>query len=105
MLFDLLIFFLCLSEVVGRLAVIWEDMLTLFGPIVSFISWFRRFDGDRVIISIINKTMANHSFFGSHMGWIGIVESPMCACLRDYETVDHILWGWERFDAERLTGT
>jgi hypothetical protein len=41
MLFDLLIFFLCLSEVVGRLAVIWEDMLTFIGPIVSFMPWFR----------------------------------------------------------------
>jgi hypothetical protein len=29
----------------------------------------------------------------SHLRWIGIVESPMCICSRDYPTVDHVLWG------------
>jgi hypothetical protein len=25
----------------------------------------------------------------------------MCVSLQDYETIDHVLWGGERFDAER----
>jgi hypothetical protein len=70
--------------------------------VVSSKLWLRCFDGDQVIISIINRMMANHSCLRSHWVRIGIVESPMCVCSRDYETVDHVLWGCERFDAERL---
>jgi hypothetical protein len=56
-------------------------------PVVSFLPWFKRFDGDRVIISMINRLMANHSCLKSHLGLgigigigIGIVKSPMCVC-------------------------
>jgi hypothetical protein len=70
-------------------------------PVVSFMPWFRRFDSDRVIISMINRIMANFSCLRSHLGRISIVENPMCVCSRDYETVDHVLWGCERFDAKR----
>jgi hypothetical protein len=66
--------------------------------LVSFMPWFRRFDGDQVIISM----MANHSFLKSHLGRIGIVESSMCVCSRDYDTVDHVLWCYDSVDAERL---
>jgi hypothetical protein len=68
-------------------------------PVVSFMPCFRPLDGDRVIISMINRIMANHSCLTR----IGIVESPICVCFcsRDYETVDHVLWGCERFDAEK----
>jgi hypothetical protein len=59
--------------------------------VVSFMPWFSRFDGDRVIISMINRMMANHSCLRSHLGLIGIVENPMCVCSRDYETVYHVL--------------
>jgi hypothetical protein len=70
-------------------------------PVVSFIPWFRRFDGNQVIISMINGMMANHSCFRSHLGRIGILKSPICVCSQDYERVDYVLWGCERFDAER----
>jgi hypothetical protein len=70
-------------------------------PVVSFMPCFRRFDGNQVIISMVNRMMENHSCLRNHLGRIGIVESPMCVYSRDYETVDHLLWGWERFDAER----
>jgi hypothetical protein len=36
-------------------------------PVVSFMPWFRRFDGDRVTISMINRMMANHSCLRSHL--------------------------------------
>jgi hypothetical protein len=71
-------------------------------PVVSIMPWFRRFDGDRVIISMINRMMPNHSCLRSHLGRISIVESPLCVCSRDYEAVDHVLWGCERLDAEML---
>jgi hypothetical protein len=53
-------------------------------PVVSFMPWFGRFDGDRGIISMINRI---HLCLRSHLGRIGIVESRMCVCSRDYETV------------------
>jgi hypothetical protein len=68
-------------------------------PLVYY--FIRRFDSDRVIITMIDRMMANHSCLRNHLGRIGIVEIPMCFCSRDYETVDHVLWGCERFDAER----
>jgi hypothetical protein len=55
-------------------------------PVVSFMPWFKRFDGDRVIISMINRMMANHSCLRSHLGRIGIVESSMYVCF--VETID-----------------
>jgi hypothetical protein len=36
-------------------------------PVVSLMPWFRRFDGDRVMISMINRMIANHSCLGSHV--------------------------------------
>jgi hypothetical protein len=77
------------------MVVIWEDMLTLFSL------WFHLChdsgDGDRVIISMINWMIANHSCRRSHLGRIGIVY----VCSRKYETVDHVLWSCERFDAKK----
>jgi hypothetical protein len=49
-------------------------------PVVSFMAWFSRFDGNRVIISMINRNVSNHSCLRSHLGRIGIVESPMSVC-------------------------
>jgi hypothetical protein len=69
--------------------------------VVLFMPWFRRFVSDRVIITMIDRMIANPSCLRSHLGQIGIVESPMCVCSRDYETVDHVLWGCEIFVAER----
>jgi hypothetical protein len=59
-------------------------------PVVSIMPWIRRFDGDRVIISMINRMMANQSCLRSHLGRISIGEGPMCVCSRDYEIVDHV---------------
>jgi hypothetical protein len=73
-------------------------------PVVSFTPWFRCFDGDRVIISMMNRMMANLTCLRGHLGRSGILESPICVCSRDYETVDHVLWGCERFDAASLNG-
>jgi hypothetical protein len=69
--------------------------------VVSFLPWFKLLDGDRVIISTINRKMVNHSCLRNHLGRIGTVEIHMCVCSRDYVTIDHFLWGFERFDAGR----
>jgi hypothetical protein len=36
-------------------------------------------------------------------GRIKIIESPMCVCFRDYETIDHVMWSCERYDFEGVT--
>jgi hypothetical protein len=46
--------------------------------------------------------MSGHSSVRSHLDRFGIVEGPMCVCLKDYETVDHLNWHCERFGSERL---
>jgi hypothetical protein len=80
--------FLLSSSDMGRYAYsIW--------PVVSFMPWFRYFDGDQVIISMMNRMIANHLCLRSHLGRIGIVESPMCVCSWDYQTGDHVL-AWLR---------
>jgi hypothetical protein len=55
----------------------WDDAYSIW-PVVSFKPWFRRFDGDQVIISMINRMMATHACLRSHLGRSGIVESLMC---------------------------
>jgi hypothetical protein len=40
-------------------------------------------------------------FVRSHLDRFEIVEDPMCVCLKDYETVDHLIWHCERFGSER----
>jgi hypothetical protein len=37
----------------------------------------------------------------SHLGRFRIVEDLMCMCAGDYETVDHLIWHYERFRLER----
>jgi hypothetical protein len=73
-LFDFLIFFLCLRV---RLLEGWQSgwdgsdtgrYIYSIWPVVSFLTWSMHFDGDRVIISMINMMMANHSWDGS-LSW------------------------------------
>jgi hypothetical protein len=46
--------------------------------------------------------MGNHSCLRSHLGRISIVKILICVCSRDFETVDHVLWGSKRFNAKML---
>jgi hypothetical protein len=45
--------------------------------------------------------MSGHSSVRSHLDRFGIVEGPMCVCLPDNETVDHLIWHCERFGSEK----
>jgi hypothetical protein len=45
--------------------------------------------------------MSRHSSGWSHLDRFGIVEDPMCVCLKDYETMGHLTWHCERFGSER----
>jgi hypothetical protein len=87
-LFDLLIFFLCLRQSCWKVGIVAVDDSDIrryaysIWPVVSFLPWFRRFDGDLVVIAMINRMMANHSCLRSHLGRIGDN--------RQYEKIDHV---------------
>jgi hypothetical protein len=52
---------------------------------------------------IINKKIMRH-FHPSEkilVFFLIIVESPMCVYSRDYETIEHLMWGTERFGDEK----
>jgi hypothetical protein len=36
----------------------------------------------------------------SHLSRFRIVEEATCMCLKDYETVDHLIWHCDRFKTE-----
>jgi hypothetical protein len=43
-------------------------------------------------VLIAADVLSNHSCLRSHLGRINIVENFLCVCLRDYETIDHVMW-------------
>jgi hypothetical protein len=68
------------------------------GHIGTF-GWFKRFDSNRCVITLINSMMSNHSCLRSHLGRINIVENLVCVCMEDYETIDHLMWRSKRYDS------
>jgi hypothetical protein len=45
--------------------------------------------------------MSGHCAARSHLSRFKIVDEAMCVCLKDYETVYHLIWHCERFETER----
>jgi hypothetical protein len=54
----------------------------------------------RSFVTSVSRIMSEHNSVRSHLDRFGIVEDPMCVCLKDYETVDHLIWYCERFGLE-----
>jgi hypothetical protein len=52
-------------------------------------------------VTSMNMMMSNHSCLRSHLGRINIVKNLLCVCLRDYETIDHVMWNCGRNGSER----
>jgi hypothetical protein len=46
--------------------------------------------------------ISNHTCLRSQLRRIGVLENQLCECGADYETVDHVLWRYGRFQALRL---
>jgi hypothetical protein len=44
--------------------------------------------------------MSGHCGVKSHLSRFGIVDEAICVCLEDYETVDHIIWNYPRFQEQ-----
>jgi hypothetical protein len=63
--------------------------------------WYLGLDTSRCVVNTMNRMMSNHSCLRSHLGRIDIVENLLCVCLRDNETIDHVMLSCERYDSER----
>jgi hypothetical protein len=71
-----------------------------FFPNVSRKPWFSDFKAERHITKI-NWMFSNHTCLRSHLTRIRILETRMCECEEDYETLEHILWACSRLREER----
>jgi hypothetical protein len=45
--------------------------------------------------------MSGHCAARSHLSRLRIVEEAMCVCMKDYETVNHLIWHFGRFETEK----
>jgi hypothetical protein len=45
--------------------------------------------------------MSGHCSIRAHLDRFRIVGDPICVCMMNYETVDHIIWECSRFEVER----
>ena len=76
---------------------LWNDCKTgrytynLF-PCVSSKPWFKKIKLPKNVIKTILRIILNHYALKSHLARFDIVDSPLCECSENYETVDHILW-------------
>jgi hypothetical protein len=56
---------------------------------------------ERRFVCTVSRVLCGHCSARSHLDTFRIVEDLMCVCAGDYETVDHLIWHWERFRLER----
>jgi hypothetical protein len=65
--------------------------------------WQRKWDLANTgrFVTFVSRIMSGQSCDRSHLVRFGIVENRMCVCLKDYETVDHLICHYERFGSER----
>jgi ribonuclease HI len=70
-------------------------------PTIALKPWFSKLLADRHVITKINRMISNHTCLRNHLNRIAIVESPVCECGEDYETLEHVLWACSRFREER----
>ena len=61
-------------------------------PCVSSKPWFKKIKLPKNVIRTISRIILNHYALKSHLARFDIVDSPICDCNENYETVDHILW-------------
>jgi len=72
-------------------------------PKVSLDSWFNDLtEADRGFVVTTSRILSNHTCIRTHLNRIRIISDPVCVCMGDYETIDHVLWHCPRFDANRV---
>ena len=70
-------------------------------PNISQKPWFTKYNAERHVITKINRMISNHTCLRTHLSRIGIIETRLCECGEDYDTLEHILWACARFRTER----
>jgi hypothetical protein len=70
-------------------------------PDVTLQPWFEGQKEERRFLCTVSRVLSGHCSVRSHLGRFQIVEDLMCVCAGDYETVNHLIWHWERFRVER----
>ena len=61
-------------------------------PCVSSKPWFKKVQLPKTVIKTISRIILNHYALNSHLERFEIVDSPLCECNCNYQTVDHIIW-------------
>jgi hypothetical protein len=64
-------------------------------PKVSLRLWFEGQSEDRKFLSTVSRMISGHCTARSHLSRFRIVEEAICVCLKDYDTVDHLIWHCE----------
>jgi hypothetical protein len=70
-------------------------------PVVSVKPWFDGQAEERSFVTTISRVMSDHCSIRAHLERFKIVGDPICVCMMNYETVDHIIWECSRFEDER----
>jgi hypothetical protein len=55
-------------------------------------AWFKGLQLPRSVIVTTSRMMLNHYALNAHMYRFDIVDSPMCDCGSNYQTIDHVFW-------------
>jgi hypothetical protein len=70
-------------------------------PVVLVKPWFDGQVEERSFVTTISRVMSGHCSNRAHLERFRIVGDPICVCMMNYETVDHIIWECSRFNNER----
>jgi hypothetical protein len=65
-------------------------------PVVSVKPWFDGQVEERSSVTTLSRVMSGHCSIRAHLERFRIVGDPICVCMMNYETVDHIIWKCSR---------
>jgi hypothetical protein len=69
-------------------------------PLVYFL-WFDGQTKERSFVTTISRVVSGHCSIRAHLEQFRIVGDPICVCMINYETVDHIIWECSSLEVER----
>jgi hypothetical protein len=70
-------------------------------PMFSVKPWFDGQADERSLVPTISRVMSGHCSSRAHLERFRIIGDPICVCMINYETVDHIIWKCSRFGVGR----
>jgi hypothetical protein len=70
-------------------------------PVVLVKPWFDGQAEERSFVTTISRVMSDHCSIPAHLERFIIVGDPICVCMMNSETVNHIIWECSRLENER----